>query len=346
MYSFIRALLFTQDPEKVHLQVMNNLQKWYQKNPNHLFLKNFKNYSKYLSIKKMGITFANPIGLAAGFDKNAEWLTFLEKLGFGFIEVGSVTAKPCQGNPQPRLFRLPKDKALLNRMGLNNEGADIIAEKLKNRKTQIPIGVNIAKTNDPNIYDQNAISDILYSYNKLAPVADYITLNISCPNTIEKKTFEEPGSLNELLGEITSARNQLFKSIPILIKLSPVNVPSMIDPLIEVALNHSIDGVVIANTVNNLPKLKTSTNILKKIGSGGLSGKPLQKLVDPMIKHIRKLSSTLNIIGTGGIDSTSDIKLKMQKGADLVQMYTGFVYQGPFAINRMLKDLSFNSNLS
>lgn len=285
-----------------------------------------------------GIKFKNPIGLAAGFDKNGTTPKAMQALGFGFVEVGSITAKPALGNPKPRAFRLPKDRSLINRMGLNNDGTDVITERLKNIDLTIPLGINIAKTNDPNIHGDDAIEDYLYSYKKAQTVADYITVNISCPNTGEGKTFEDPEALKNLLQGLDTVRSK----IPTLVKFSVDTDQKTLTELVEICEKFEISGYVATNTSSHKEHLQTSDSVLKNIGNGGLSGAAIASKSDRVISWLYEiLKGSKPIIGVGGIDSIESAQRKIDLGANLLQIYTGLVYEGPGLVKRLKNGIKF-----
>ncbi|MCP4700116.1 MAG: quinone-dependent dihydroorotate dehydrogenase [Gammaproteobacteria bacterium] len=293
-----------------------------------------------LSQSLHGIDFENPVGLAAGFDKNAAHIDFLASLGLGFIEIGSVSNHPRGGNPLPRLFRLPKDRALINRMGLNNDGANAVARNLQHTQTQLPIGINMVKTHDPRIAGDAAIKDFSECYRKLAAFGAYHTLNISCPNTAEGKTFEDPEALAELLQEISTVRTQLALQTPLFIKISSDLPLDSVEKTVSLCLDYGVCGLVAANTSNSRKLLRTSAETLAAIGKGGLSGAPLfSKSLNSIATAYQAAAGKLMIIGTGGVMKPGDALQMLQAGASLVQIYTGMVYYGPslcLDINRFL----------
>ncbi|MBI2336627.1 MAG: quinone-dependent dihydroorotate dehydrogenase [Deltaproteobacteria bacterium] len=329
MYRLIKPLLFSLNPETAHHQALL----WGKFVGKTFLAKPFTwcfNY-EHASLKQSlwGQTFANPVGLAAGFDKNADLLDFLPSLGFGFLEIGSVTAKPSAGNPLPRVFRLPQDRALINRLGLPNIGAQRVAEKLIKHPSAVPLGINIAKTPDPRCLGSLGVKDFAESFAKLGPLADYVVLNISCPNTNDGKTFEETEYLEELLNKISDeAKSQKIKK-PILLKLSPDLTFQKLESLFAVSEKYNIGGFVVANTTQERTHLKTSSNLLRKIGAGGLSGAPLHSISVKMIQFVKRNLPKKIIIGVGGIFSSLEAYEKIKAGASLVQIYTGLIYQGP-----------------
>ncbi|MEX0660903.1 MAG: quinone-dependent dihydroorotate dehydrogenase [Balneolaceae bacterium] len=278
--------------------------------------------------KIWGLNFDNPIGLAAGFDKNGTLLPFMEKLGFGYIEVGSITANANAGNPLPRSFRLPEDRSLINRLGLNNDGAKTIIKRLKKSHLSIPLGVNIAKTHDPDIMGKKALNDYKFSYDLALDVADYITLNVSCPNTTEGKTFEDADTLHSLLNHLEIGNDA--SSPPVLIKLSVDLSPNHLNELLDVCESFAVSGYVATNTSSKRAGLSTSANTLKTIGAGGLSGAAIRQESTKKIRQIYEhTKGEKTIIGVGGIFTAEDALEKIMAGADLLQIYTGMIYEGP-----------------
>jgi dihydroorotate dehydrogenase len=288
----------------------------------------------------LGIDFDNPVGMAAGFDKNGVLTGFLPYLGFGHMEIGSVTAEPRVGNPKPRIFRLPNDKAIINRMGLNNEGVDRVYQRLSRRQSSIPIGVNIAKTHDPKILGDDAIRDFCYSFRTLYPAGEYITINISCPNTEEGKTFEDKVALGELLSAIRSTEDGFQDKKPALVKISPDATYQMVDDILEVTERYGMSGYVIGNTSSKRENLVTNSREIDKIGKGGLSGNPTKKRSTELINYTFKNLDKPFIIGVGGISSAEDAYDKIRAGASLVQVYTGFIYEGPGLPKNINKGIS------
>ncbi len=294
-----------------------------------------------------GKTFENPVGLAAGFDKNGVLVKFWSKVGFGFSEIGSVSARASNGNPKPRAFRLPADKALINRMGLNNEGAEEISRRIKKLSLDQlpPLGINLAKTHDPSIMGKGAILDFRHSFRLMASMASYIVLNISCPNTTEGKTFEDPDSLEALLKAIFADRDDLGLDVPIFIKLSPtfsqyVVFDSAIEEIVSIALEYGVQGLVATNTAPDRENLSTPASTIQRIGNGGLSGSPLTHRTTRLIKYLyEKTEGDIPIIAVGGIDSAETAYANLRAGASLVQLYTGMVYRGPGVVKRIKKGL-------
>lgn len=275
-----------------------------------------------------GLDFKNPVGLAAGFDKNGTILRLIEALGFGFSEIGSITANAGTGNPKPRSFRLPDDRSLINRLGLNNDGAKTVVKRLKKIDLNIPLGINIAKTHNPDISGNSALEDYMFSFTLAKEIADYITINISCPNTAEGKTFEDPETLNSLLAHLKVGNDA--SDPPVLIKLSVDLEDSHLRELLTVAENYAVSGYVATNTSSKRENLNTGSATLKKIGSGGLSGKSIQHKSTHIIEQISEFTKgEKTIIGVGGVFTAKDAIEKLKAGADLIQIYTGMVYEGP-----------------
>ena len=283
-----------------------------------------------------GLTFKNPVGLAAGFDKNGEHIDVLTDLGFGFVEVGSVTARPAVGNPKPRLFRIPQDGGLINRMGLNNHGVAETAHRLSQSRRDIPIFVNIAKSPDPTIEGQEAIDDYIASIIGVHEHADVIVLNISCPNSGDGRTFEDPEWLKPLLKAVHNTLSPTGK--PWLVKVSPDLDESSLSTVVGIAVECGVYGFTATNTTVSRDGLVTSSTQLKEIGPGGLSGAPLHQRALNTVRTIRGLTD-LPIIGVGGIRTGIEAKAFLDEGASLVQMYTGFIYGGPGTVKKICRQL-------
>jgi dihydroorotate dehydrogenase len=291
-----------------------------------------------LEQKIWGLNFPNPVGLAAGFDKNGTVAPMMESLGFGFVEIGSITALPSTGNPKPRSFRLPGDEAVINRMGLNNDGSRTISRRLRKLDLTVPMGVNIAKTHNPEIMGEAALMDYKTSFDQIKDLADYITLNISCPNTEEGKTFEDPEALDRLLSLLQINRDSSLP--PVLVKFSVDLEAALLTELIEVAENHNVSGYVATNTSSQRFNLKTPKPELRSIGRGGLSGRPISNRSTEIIEQISaQTRRDKNIIGVGGVFSAQDAIDKFKAGADLVQIYTSMIYEGPSVVKRINKGL-------
>lgn len=283
-----------------------------------------------------GITFKNPVGLAAGFDKNASMYNDLAYCGFGFIEIGTVTPKGQPGNDKPRLFRLKEDEAIINRMGFNNDGVACAIENLKQKKTKIIIGGNIGKNKvTPN---EEANADYVYSFNQLFDYVDYFVVNVSSPNTPNLRELQEKEPLKQLLSEIQS-QNKL-KSIPkpILLKIAPDLTNEQLDDIIEIVDEIKLDGIIATNTTISRENLVTEKSKIESIGAGGLSGKPVKNRSTEVIRYLaEKSNKSFPIIGVGGIHSAEDALEKLEAGADLIQLYTGFIYEGPALVKQINK---------
>lgn len=289
-------------------------------------------------IERFGLNFANPVGLAAGFDKNGVVVDQLASLGFGFVEVGTVTLKPQSGNPRPRLFRLPFDNALINRLGFNNDGARVIAERLSKLRRHCVVGVNIGKNKD--VPNEEAVEDYLACFEIVHPVADYVAVNISSPNTPNLRELQRSESLDALLAGLQQRNAELGKR-PLLVKIAPDLTDAEVEHAVDICLSHNVDGMIATNTTIRRDGLKTSE--VESFGDGGLSGKPVGRRSSEVIAAIHRHSNgKMPIIGVGGIFAAEDAFAKIAAGASLVQAYTGFVYCGPtFAreINRGLTEL-------
>ena len=300
-----------------------------------------------LGQRLFGLSFSNPIGLAAGFDKNGALIRFWEALGLGYVEIGSVTARACRGNRRPRLFRLAEEEALINRLGLPSIGAARVARRLltQRKRRKIPIGVNLAKTNDPGVTGTEAIEDYRLSFHALAPLADYVVLNISCPNTEDGQTFEEADALDKLLHVLFTQRRLQGLSVPVLLKLAPPATPklvfdSQIEEIIDVSLRHGVHGFVACNTSPDRDMLSHPGEGWKRMGAGGLSGGPLAPLSRRLVRYIyQRTGGRIPVIGVGGVDSAESAYAMLRSGASLVQMYTGLVYQGPRLVQRVKEGL-------
>ncbi len=291
----------------------------------------------------MGIDFPNPIGLAAGFDKDAKLYSELSALGFGFIEVGTITPKPQPGNDKPRLFRLPKDSAIINRMGFNNHGVEQMVINLKKNNSRVIIGGNIGKNkNTPN---EDAVKDYIICFESLFNVVDYFVVNVSSPNTPGLRALQEKEPLLKILNALQILNNQLAieyskKRKPVLLKIAPDLTNEQLDEIVEVLHASGLDGVIATNTTISRENLNSDAQEIARIGAGGLSGKPLAKRSTEVIKYLAERSDKkFIIIGVGGIHSETDAIEKLNAGADLIQLYTGFIYEGPALIQRIKKRL-------
>ncbi len=294
-----------------------------------------------LEQRLFGLTFTNPIGLAAGFDKNAEYIHEFEAMGFGFIEIGTVTPLAQPGNPQPRLFRLKEDKALINRMGFNNDGMDAAFNNLTNRPRNIVIGGNIGKNKvTPN---EEATSDYLKCFEKLYPAVDYFVVNVSSPNTPGLRELQEKEPLTKLLVSLQAANAKKTINKPILLKIAPDLTNAQLDDIIDIATSINLDGLIATNTTIERGGLKASQEMLDEIGAGGLSGAPVFERSTEVIKYLRSKNKEIPIIAVGGIISGEDAVAKLHAGANLVQVYSGLVYKGPGLIKEIKKAILKNA---
>lgn len=325
----VRPILFSVDPEQIH-HVVFRLLKVASLIPGGRSFMNFLfGYSDTkLSRTVFGIKFDNPVGLAAGFDKDAKAIDELACLGFGFVEIGTLTPRPQAGNPKPRLFRLPKDQALINRMGFNNEGVQAAVERIKKRKSNIIIGGNIGRNKDTS--NEKALDDYAYCFQALYNYVDYFVVNVSSPNTPGLRELQEKEPLKKLLSYVKGLSAAQTKVKPVLLKIAPDLSDSQLQDIVEILKETKMDGVIATNTTISRGGLETDKSEVEKIGNGGLSGKPLTKRSTEVIQFLRKeLGPAFPIIGVGGIMSTQDAIEKLNAGADLIQIYTGFIYEGP-----------------
>jgi dihydroorotate dehydrogenase len=292
-----------------------------------------------LGVDAFGLRFRNPVGLAAGFDKSARHARAMQHLGFGFLEIGSITARPERGNVRPRLFRLPRDGALVNRMGLNNEGADAIAERLESlrREIGIPLFGNVALTPGRGLDTRGAIEDYVTSVRRVRDVVDAIVLNVSCPNTGDGRTFEEPQLLRQLLGKVREAAPRGER--PVIVKLSTDLEMAAFIESVEVVCEMA-DGLSLSNTTLDRSALRTDIETIARIGPGGVSGRPLfARGVEAVRMAARCARGRCPIVGVGGISRAQDARAYLDAGATLVQLYTGLVYEGPLAVRRICRGL-------
>jgi dihydroorotate dehydrogenase len=337
MYKLFRPILFLFNPEFIHhisfkaikIGAIVPLKMW-------TWRLLFKVSHPKLVREVFGIKFENPVGLAAGFDKDAKLFDELASFGFGFVEIGTVTPLPQEGNPKPRLFRLKEDNALINRMGFNNEGIEAAVARLRRKKSNIIIGGNIGKNKvTPN---EKAVADYEICFEKLFPYVDYFAVNVSSPNTPGLRDLQEKEPLTALLNSLQKINNKKEKRKPILLKIAPDLTNEQLDDIIEIVAETKIDGVVATNTTIDRSGLKTNKTKVEDIGNGGLSGKPLKARSTEVIKYLAdKSNKAFPIIGVGGIHSAEDALEKLDAGATLVQVYTGFIYEGPALIKRINK---------
>jgi len=345
MYKFlIRPLFFLFDPEQIH-HFTFSLIHFICKIPGMKTLFNSIYTVKDRSLERelFGLTFRNPVGLAAGFDKNAVLYNELANFGFGFIEIGTVTPKGQVGNPKKRLFRLKDDKGIINRMGFNNEGLETAITQLKKNKGTLIIGGNIGKNTDTKPEDYT--KDYLECFKGLHPYVDYFVLNVSCPNVSSHAKLNDKEYLLELISEVQKANASFAKQQPVLLKIAPDLNNNQLDEIIDLVKKTNLDGVIASNTSTDRTGLKVSQERLIEIGNGGLSGQPIKEKSTRVIKYLsEKSNKAFPIIGVGGIHSAEDALEKIEAGADLVQIYTGFIYEGPILIKQINKALIKKAN--
>lgn len=335
MYSIIKSILFSLDAELAH-NITLKLSSFIINTPLSFLLKQ-KRITK--SYELMGLKFPNKIGLAAGMDKNAECLEVWDALGFGFIEVGTVTPKPQEGNPKPRLFRLKNKNAIINRMGFNNHGVDSLVCNLEKSYFSGILGINIGKNKDTP--EENAADDYIICLKKVYKYADFITVNISSPNTPDLRKLQFGEALESLLSKLNSEKKKLIKeynkTVPMLVKIAPDLSEEEVISLSKSFIKHDIDGVIATNTTNSREKVKSEENSNE---TGGLSGKPLEEASNIVIKILREnLPENFPIIGVGGVMDKESGSAKITAGANLVQIYTGLIYQGPSLIKELACEL-------
>jgi dihydroorotate dehydrogenase len=343
MYQILRSLLFTLSAHQAHEVSMQLLKKGCSIGfIQDVLRKKFSFNHQSLEKTVFGLHFKNPIGLAAGFDKNAEYLRELECLGFGFVEIGTITPKAQPGNPRPTLFRLPKDYALINRMGFNNDGVEAAKKRLNDWRNQnvgskLIVGSNIGinKTTE----HINAHNDYLTCFNELFDVSDYFVVNVSSPNTPGLRALQSKEALTKILSELQNSNNAKTKSKPILLKIAPDLSFNELDDIIELTQQLQINGVVSSNTSITRDHLTTSKEIVDAIGNGGLSGKPIKAKSDEILKYVHQQNSSMPIIASGGVFNGNDAKDKFALGASLVQVWTGFIYVGPSITKNICKRL-------
>ena len=323
-YKKFRKLAFLIEPERAHQLAISSIKLGMKQPP----IEDSATFSQTIFNRK----FKNPIGLAAGFDKNGEVSNEILSSGFGFTEVGTVTPKPQKGNPKPRVFRLEEDNAVINRLGFNNDGMDVVYRRLDNLQKKGIIGINVGANKD----SRDKINDYVICIDKFAKIADYLTINISSPNTLGLRDLQKGENFNLLLKTISEMKKNGLNT-PILIKLAPELSNDDLKKIVSGSIAHNIDGLIISNTTISRDLLKSQKHTSEE---GGLSGKPLMKKSTAMIKEVYKLSGgQLPIIGVGGIFSGQDIIEKMINGASLIQLYTAMIYEGPPLINNLKREL-------
>lgn len=339
MYRLLKPIFFSFTPETAHGIIRKFLFILRHIPFSSFFIRLFYSYNNTKLEKEVfGLKFKNPVGLAAGFDKNGEMYNDLANFGFGFIEIGSITPREQLGNPRPRIFRLLKDNALINRMGLNNNGVKNVVESIKKCKPNIIIGGNISKNNTT--LNSDAPLDYEKTFASLYEFVDYFVVNVSCPNVKGLSELQDITSLSEIVDRLTTLRKYLDEYRPILLKISPDLDREHLDEIIDLTLVSGLDGIVASNTSALRDNLKTDESLLNEIGNGGLSGEPIFKKSLETIKYIsKKTDGQLPIIGVGGIMSASDANEMLQAGASLVQIYTGFIYKGPSLVKKILRKI-------
>jgi dihydroorotate dehydrogenase len=334
MYQLIKPILFMMSPERAHGVTLRTfkfimrtpLRKW--------IIKRYAYENPILETEVLGMKFKNPVGLAAGFDKNGAYMHEFAALGFGFVEIGTVTPKAQSGNIPPRLFRLPKDEALINRMGFNNHGATAARKRLEKRPKDAIIGGNIGKNKDtPN---DMAVTDYIICFKEIQPYVDYLVVNVSSPNTPNLRELQDQEPLEKLLTAVVKANKMKAQAKPVFLKIAPDLTDSMLDDILEIVERKGIDGIIATNTTVDRPDdLLTSKEEIEKIGNGGLSGKPVQDKSDYILNYIRSRNREIPIIAVGGVMSPDDAIRKLEAGANLIQIYTGLVYEGPSLVKKI-----------
>jgi dihydroorotate dehydrogenase len=334
VYKLIVRLLFLMSAEKAHCFTLNTLKTL-------LFIPGMKQFMRTLffvekSVQFLGITFPNRVGLAAGFDKNARYLEEFMAMGFGSVEIGTVTPVGQPGNEQPRLFRLIKDKAIINRMGFNNDGADAVVERLKNRPAGLIVGGNIGKNKvTPN---EEAQRDYEICFEKLYDYVDYFVVNVSSPNTPNLRALQDKEPLMKILSALVTKRKNKAVQKPILLKIAPDLTDSQLDDVVEIVTESGIEGIVATNTTISREQLLTPKITVEAIGAGGLSGQILHTHSTQVLNYInRKSKGSIPLIGVGGVHNTQTAQAKMDAGATIVQLYTGFIYEGPGLVKRIAR---------
>jgi dihydroorotate dehydrogenase len=346
LYKLLRKFLFMLDPEQAHALSLLSLGILHKFGLVDVFVGGgaFNPASKPTNV--MGIDFPNPVGLAAGLDKNGDYIDALAACGFGFVEVGTVTPEPQKGNPNPRLFRLVDDQAIINRMGFNNKGVNHLVEQVKGGSKHCVLGINIGKNRETSL--EEAVNDYKYALAHVYLYADYVTINISSPNTPGLRDLQYGDELEKLLNALKKEQSRLHavhaRYVPLVVKIAPDLNENEINELAEAFIKYKIDGVIATNTTNERP------NLIDKVLSseeGGLSGRPLSEKSDHVLERLSdRLNGKIPIIAVGGIMTREDAKRKMQLGASLVQLYTGFIYEGPSLIHDCVKSISYSKSIT
>ena len=336
MYKILRSILFLLPAERAH-QVTTDLFRVLCQIPGvkGLFQAAYSTADPRLAQEVFGLTFKNPVGLAAGFDKDADLIQSFPSLGFGFLEVGTITPRPQDGNPKPRLFRLKKDLGIINRMGFNNKGLSHAKNRLQQRPTDIIIGGNIGKNKvTPN---EQAVDDYVQCFEQLHALVDYFVVNVSSPNTPGLRALQEKGPLRELLQTLVDLNAKKEQPKPILLKIAPDLTSEQLEDILEIVSDVAINGIIATNTTIGREELKTDEREIAAIGAGGLSGQPLRDKSTALIREIRNRNNNLPIVAVGGIVDEESALEKWKAGANLLQVYTGFIYEGPGLIKRINK---------
>lgn len=335
----LKPLFFLLSPENAHYFAMDLLKVAVRVPGVEFLLKRYFNRgAKNDVVEVCGLKFPNKVGLAAGFDKDARWLRELNVLGFGHVEIGTLTPKPQDGNPKPRLFRLPSDSGVINRMGFNNGGVQDAVERLKNRPKGLIVGGNIGKNKvTPN---DNAVDDYLICLEALHPFVDYFTVNVSSPNTPGLRELQDKEPLTALLTAVVEANKQKATPRPVFLKIAPDMENGQLDDIVEIVKNVGVDGVIATNTTISREGLKTSATRIEEIGAGGLSGSPVRNRSTEVVKYLAdKSAGAFPIIGVGGVNGIEAAQEKLDAGASLVQVYSCMIYEGPSLASKIAKGL-------
>ena len=340
MYPLIKRILFLLSPERAHHVAMSALSALAALPAGKALLRSVFGYTHpSLPRDAFGLRFPNPVGLAAGFDKDARYTDVLECLGFGFVEIGTVTPRPQPGNARPRLFRLPADRALINRMGFNNQGAAAAAARLRRRKGSVIIGGNIGKNKDTPLAE--AFADYAEAFRALRDVVDYFAVNVSSPNTPGLRGLQEKEPLKDLLHRLQELNRQSPHPRPMLLKIAPDLNESQLDDILAIAREAGLAGIIATNTTIGRDGLRTPARLVEAMGPGGLSGRPLAERSTAVVRYLhRRSGGTMPIIAAGGISGPADVQEKLAAGACLVQLYTGFIYEGPSLMKRISRSLA------
>lgn len=336
----LKPLFFLMTPERAHYTAMGML-RFAVRIPGMEFLlkRYFNSSAENGAVEVCGLKFPNRVGLAAGFDKDARWLRELNVLGFGHVEIGTLTPKPQSGNPKPRLFRLPSDSGVINRMGFNNGGVHHAVERLKKRPEGLIVGGNIGKNKvTPN---ENAVDDYLICFEALHPYVDYFTVNVSSPNTPGLRDLQNKKPLSKILSAVVEANKSKDVQRPIFLKIAPDMENGQLDDIVEIVQTVGVDGVIATNTTISREGLTTQPSIVESIGAGGLSGKPVRERATEVVRYLcDKSKGDFPVIGVGGIDGVEAAREKFDAGASLVQIYSCMIYKGPGLASQIVKGLN------